>query len=202
MVDCIIVQQIFTFPSPLHYGRNILPHCVDIGISHVTCIGQKNVCGSDAVSISPSWAAGTCRENHESQTVGAASAWIQNEKIHGAHTPRPGAQPRRAAMNPKLTCKPLGEKWMLTFVSTQFVEAAIFLLLQGLLRYNWQTALYTFGLWRWPWWWRTRLQCRRSRGLWVPSLGWEGLLEQYWQPTPVFLPGEFHGQWSLAGYSP
>ena len=22
------------------------------------------------------------------------------------------------------------------------------------------------------------------------------------QPTPVFLPGEFHGQWSLAGYSP
>ena len=23
-----------------------------------------------------------------------------------------------------------------------------------------------------------------------------------WQPTPVFLPGEFHGEWSLAGYSP
>ena len=23
-----------------------------------------------------------------------------------------------------------------------------------------------------------------------------------WQPTPVFLPGEFHGQGSLAGYSP
>ena len=23
-----------------------------------------------------------------------------------------------------------------------------------------------------------------------------------WQPTPVFLPGEFHGQRSLAGYSP
>ena len=23
-----------------------------------------------------------------------------------------------------------------------------------------------------------------------------------WQPTPVFLPGESHGQWSLAGYSP
>ena len=23
-----------------------------------------------------------------------------------------------------------------------------------------------------------------------------------WQPTPVFLPGEFHGQNSLAGYSP
>jgi len=23
-----------------------------------------------------------------------------------------------------------------------------------------------------------------------------------WQPTPVILPGEFHGQRSLAGYSP
>jgi len=23
-----------------------------------------------------------------------------------------------------------------------------------------------------------------------------------WQPTPVFLPGEFHGQRSLLGYSP
>ena len=23
-----------------------------------------------------------------------------------------------------------------------------------------------------------------------------------WQPTPVFLPGECHGQWSLVGYSP
>ena len=27
-------------------------------------------------------------------------------------------------------------------------------------------------------------------------------LEQAWQPTPVFLPGETHGQGNLAGYSP
>ena len=27
-------------------------------------------------------------------------------------------------------------------------------------------------------------------------------LETKWQPTPVFLPGESHGQRSLAGYSP
>ena len=26
--------------------------------------------------------------------------------------------------------------------------------------------------------------------------------EREWQPTPVFLPGESHGQRSLAGYSP
>ena len=36
---------------------------------------------------------------------------------------------------------------------------------------------------------------------WVRSLGWEDPLE-YWLPTPVFFPGEFHGQRSLAGYSP
>ena len=28
------------------------------------------------------------------------------------------------------------------------------------------------------------------------------LYRKKWQPTPVFLPGESHGQRSLAGYSP
>ena len=36
----------------------------------------------------------------------------------------------------------------------------------------------------------------------VQSLGWEDLLEKTWQPTPVFLPGKFHGQRNLVGYSP
>ena len=31
----------------------------------------------------------------------------------------------------------------------------------------------------------------------IPGLG-----RRKWQPTPVFLPGESHGQRSLAGYSP
>ena len=34
------------------------------------------------------------------------------------------------------------------------------------------------------------------------SLGQEGPLEKEWQPSPVFLPGESHGQVSLARYSP
>ena len=38
--------------------------------------------------------------------------------------------------------------------------------------------------------------------MWVRSLGWEDPLEEGWQPTPVFLPGESHGQRSLVGYSP
>ena len=34
----------------------------------------------------------------------------------------------------------------------------------------------------------------------VLSLSWEDPLETGMQPTPVFLPGEFHGQKSLVGY--
>ena len=36
----------------------------------------------------------------------------------------------------------------------------------------------------------------------VRSLGWEDLWRRAWQPTPVFLPGDSHGQMSLAGYNP
>ena len=32
---------------------------------------------------------------------------------------------------------------------------------------------------------------------WVEKIPWR----REWQPTPVFLPGEFHGQRSLVGYS-
>ena len=33
---------------------------------------------------------------------------------------------------------------------------------------------------------------------WVGKIPWK----REWLPTPVFLPGEFHGWRSLAGYSP
>ena len=42
-------------------------------------------------------------------------------------------------------------------------------------------------------------QCRKPGfDPWVGKISWK----KKWQPTPVFLPGEFHGQRSLAGYSP
>ena len=48
-------------------------------------------------------------------------------------------------------------------------------------------------------WSRIHLQCG-SPGFdpWVGKIPWRGK----WQPTPVFLPGEFHGQRSLVGCSP
>ena len=36
----------------------------------------------------------------------------------------------------------------------------------------------------------------------IQFLGQEDPLEEAWQPTPVFLPGESHGQSCLVGYSP
>ena len=39
---------------------------------------------------------------------------------------------------------------------------------------------------------------RLSFDLWVRKIPWR----RKWQPTPVLLPGEFHGQRSLVGYSP
>ena len=53
-----------------------------------------------------------------------------------------------------------------------------------------------------PWclrWLRVYLQCRRPGfDPWVGKILWR----RKWQPTLVFLPGEFCGQRSLVGYSP
>ena len=48
-------------------------------------------------------------------------------------------------------------------------------------------------------WSRIYLQCRRSGfNPWVGKTPWR----REWLSTPVFLPGEYHGKSSLAGYSP
>ena len=45
-------------------------------------------------------------------------------------------------------------------------------------------------------------RCRRHKKCgfdpWIGRIPWR----RAWQPTPVFLPGEFHGQKSLVGFSP
>ena len=53
-----------------------------------------------------------------------------------------------------------------------------------------------------PWWLRRLricLQCRRPGfNSWIGMILWR----REWQPTPVFLSGQFHGQRNLVGYSP
>ena len=45
-------------------------------------------------------------------------------------------------------------------------------------------------------------QCRRHKRCgfnpWIGKIPWN----RKWQPTPALLPGKFHGQRSLVGYSP
>ena len=56
--------------------------------------------------------------------------------------------------------------------------------------------------WSFPWWLRRSsicLQCRKPRfSPWIGKIPWT----RKWQPTPVFLPGDAHGQRSLVGYNP
>ena len=60
--------------------------------------------------------------------------------------------------------------------------------------YLWKTELL-----RWLRWLRICLQCRRPGfDPWIGKIPWRRKL----QPTPAFLPGEFHEQRNLAGYSP
>ena len=55
-----------------------------------------------------------------------------------------------------------------------------------------------------PWWSSgdlVKTSCSQCRGPrfdpWVKKIPWR----REWLPTPVFLPGEFHGQRNLASYS-
>ena len=41
---------------------------------------------------------------------------------------------------------------------------------------------------------------QETQEMWIGSLGQEDPLEEEMATTPVFLPGEFQGQRSLAGY--
>ena len=63
-------------------------------------------------------------------------------------------------------------------------------------------SLGFFGLLRWCRGKESACQCRRHKrhgfNHWVGKIPWR----REWLPTPVFLPREFHGQRSLAGYSP
>ena len=50
-----------------------------------------------------------------------------------------------------------------------------------------------------PWWLSA---CNAGDPGSIPGSGRSSDLEKKWQPIPVFLPGESHGQRSLAGYIP
>ena len=78
----------------------------------------------------------------------------------------------------------IGTQWLSWFNAMFSVLLSVFL---------------AFGLPRWLSSKESTCQCRRHRfDPWVGKIPWR----RKWQPTPVFLPGESHGQRSLAGCSP
>ena len=68
------------------------------------------------------------------------------------------------------------------------------------IRFNVFLVVVALGLPRWHQWLKnlpaSAGEMRHGFDPWVRKIHWRGA----WQPTPVFLPGEFHGQRSLAGY--
>ena len=68
--------------------------------------------------------------------------------------------------------------------------------------FHFTTSLQCSRGYRFPWWVSGKeLTCQCNRhgfDPWVRKIPWR----RKWQPTPVFFPGKFHGQRSLAGYSP
>ena len=57
------------------------------------------------------------------------------------------------------------------------------------------------GLPRWCRGEESACQCRRHERHRFNPWVWKIPRRKKWQPVPVFLPGKFHGQRSLAGYS-
>ena len=63
------------------------------------------------------------------------------------------------------------------------------------------TSSENCGLLRWRSGEESACQCRRRKGSGFNPLVAKIPWRRKWQPTPVFLPGKFHGQRSLVGYS-
>ena len=85
--------------------------------------------------------------------------------------------------------------WCVLWVSTSswflvLFKFSIFLLIFCIVVLSIIENRYVFKLWL-PRWLGIHLQCRRCRfDLWVGKIPWR----RAWQSTPVFLPGEAHGQ--------
>ena len=90
-----------------------------------------------------------------------------------------------------------------------FLPCALYAEIKGV-SWTTPTMIFTLFIWslymilwlpRWlPWWLNGKESACRSGRLnpWVGKISWR----RVWQPTWVFLPGEFHGQRNLVGYSP
>ena len=107
-------------------------------------------------------------------------------EVHILHCPG-------ASMKPKIQWKTLNHDILRTAgksKNTVLSKCDHFLSNKGSYPHNWAFQVTQ--------WWKIHLPVQE---MWVQSLGWEDPWRRKWQPTPVCLPGESHGQRSLMGYS-
>ena len=117
---------------------------------------------------------------------------IKKGKRFEKHVPRPS-----------INCSPYKQK-IGKKEKEIFKQRVVSSLWGGGMAWHWVLLLppRDLGLPRWLGGKESSCQCRRHRSCefspWVRNIVWR----RKWQPTVVFLPGESHGQRSLAGYSP
>ena len=108
----------------------------------------------------------------------------------------------------KLNCKLFNEKHQMKLLHITTITVLlisminkhllIYLQIKGKLRLSIKRIYCCMLLW-WLRWWRICLPCRRPGfDLGFRKIPWRSK----WQLTPVFVPGESHGQRSLEGHSP
>ena len=89
-----------------------------------------------------------------------------------------------------------------TFLMHTIVRTKIFLEGDGSHCWIWAEAAHSLGSPGGTSGKEPTCQCRRHKKCRFDPGVWTILCRRAWQPTPVFLPGESHGQKGLAGYSP
>ena len=129
------------------------------------------------------------------------SAWLQKPSIYSSENPMISLGRDASCGDTYIVLLPVLREWKILTIPLCLVYCinSIHEIIEFNSLSHWQLPpAMLMGL---SWWlrqWRMCLQCGRpSFNPWVGKIPWR----REWLPTLVFLPGEFLGQRSLAGYS-
>ena len=138
------------------------------------------------------WLSTHARENHLEWDVAVSPCHLQEKKHQQRKLLKKGSQKYYEAF-----CCPLLHMIRIIHYTKTQLETSFGLIIK--IQYLWPEKPAFKNHLCLHWWlrqWRISLQCRKPKlNPWIGKIPWR----REWQPTPVFLPGESHGQGSLAG---